>query len=135
MKKKRILIAGITVIVIAVIAVIGMRLLGGSSHTAIDNNPETEVSGDSKVLIAYFSWSGNGQQMARWISEETGGELFRIVPEESYGGSGFSNSISTIAELEPEAVVNEDGFTESRNNVQDAEPDIIAWLENLGYTK
>lgn len=86
MKKKRILIAGIIVIVIAVIAVVGMRLLGGSSHTAIDNNPETEVSGDSKVLIAYFSWSGNGQQMARWISEETGGELFRIVPEESYGG-------------------------------------------------
>lgn len=28
---------------------------------------------------------GNGQQMARWIAEETGGELFRIVPEESYG--------------------------------------------------
>ena len=23
--------------------------------------------------------------LARWISEETGGELFRIVPEESYG--------------------------------------------------
>ena len=38
-----------------------------------------------KVLVAYFSWSGNGQQMARWISEETGGELFRIVPSESYG--------------------------------------------------
>lgn len=84
MKKNRILIAGITVIVIAVIAVIGMRLLGGASHTGIDNNPETEVRGDSKVLISYFSWSGNGQQMARWISEETGGELFRIVPEESY---------------------------------------------------
>ena len=51
----------------------------------IDNDPEAEVSGDSRVLTAYFSWSGNGQQMARWISEETGGELFRIVPEESYG--------------------------------------------------
>ena len=87
MKKKRIIIAGIVVAIIAVIAVaavIGMRLLGGS-HTGIDNNPEAEVSGDSKILVAYFSWSGNGQQMARWISEETGGELFRIVPEESYG--------------------------------------------------
>lgn len=58
-----------------------------------------------------------------------------IVPFNTHGGSGFSDSISTIAELEPEAVVNEDGFTESRNNVQDAEPDIIAWLENLGYVK
>lgn len=85
MKKKRILIVGIAVVLIAVIAVIGMRLLGGGSHTGIDNNPEAEVSGNSKVLVAYFSWSGNGQQMAGWISEETGGELFRIVPEESYG--------------------------------------------------
>lgn len=82
--KKKIWIAGITVAVIAVIAVVGMKLLGGS-HTGIDNNPEAEVTGRSKVLVAYFSWSGNGQQMARWISEETGGELFRIVPEESYG--------------------------------------------------
>lgn len=85
MKKKRMIIAVISVILIAAIAVIGMRLLGGGSHTGIDNNPEAEVSGNSKVLVAYFSWSGNGQQMARWISEETGGELFRIVPEESYG--------------------------------------------------
>ncbi|MGM9559491.1 flavodoxin [Anaerovibrio slackiae] len=82
MKKKRILIA---VMVIAVIAMIGVRMLGGGSHTGIDNNPEAEVIGDRKILVAYFSWSGNGQQMARWISEETGGELFRIVPEESYG--------------------------------------------------
>ena len=37
------------------------------------------------LLVAYFSWSGNGQQMATWIAEETGGELFRIVPTESYG--------------------------------------------------
>lgn len=37
MKNKRILIAGITVIVIAVIAVIGMRLLGGSSHNGSAN--------------------------------------------------------------------------------------------------
>ena len=65
--KKKIWIAGITVAVIAVIAVVGMKLLGGS-HTGIDNNPEAEVTGRSKVLVAYFSWSGNGQQMARWIS-------------------------------------------------------------------
>ena len=58
---------------------------GGGNHNAIDNAPESEVSGDSKVLVAYFSWSGNGQQMARWISEETGGDLFRIVPTEPYG--------------------------------------------------
>lgn len=65
----------------------GMSLsaCGGGDHSAIDNSPESAVNGDSKILVAYFSWSGNGQQMARWISEETGGDLFRIVPSEPYG--------------------------------------------------
>lgn len=83
MKKKIIIVAGIVLVVIIAI-VVAMMMLGGS-HTGIDNNPEAEVTGESNVLVAYFSWSGNGQQMARWISEETGGELFRIVPAESYG--------------------------------------------------
>lgn len=53
-------------------------------NDSIDNNPETPVTGDSKILISYFSWSGNTQQLANMISEKTGGELFRIVPEEAY---------------------------------------------------
>lgn len=84
MKKKKIIIAGIAVVVVVIAVVIGMRFFAGD-HRGIDNNPEAEVSGSSNVLVAYFSWSGNGQQMARWISEETGGDLFRIVPSESYG--------------------------------------------------
>ena len=64
---------------------ISLSACGGGNHNAIDNAPESAVNGDSKVLVAYFSWSGNGQQMARWISEETGGDLFRIVPAEPYG--------------------------------------------------
>lgn len=84
MKKKIMIIAVIAIVVIAAAVIICMNLFGGS-HTGIDNNPEPNVSGDSNVLVAYFSWSGNGQQMARWIAEETGGDLFRIVPSESYG--------------------------------------------------
>ncbi len=84
MKKKIIIIAVIAVAVIAAVVIICMKLFGGS-HTAIDNNPEPAVSGKSNVLVAYFSWSGNGQQMAKWIAEETGGDLFRIVPSEPYG--------------------------------------------------
>ncbi len=84
MKKKRIIMIVVVILLVILAAVIGFRMFGGS-HTAIDNNPEAKISEDSKVLVAYFSWSGNGQQMARWISEETGGDLFRIVPKESYG--------------------------------------------------
>ena len=84
MKKKKIVIVSIIVVVAVIAVIIGMRFFTGKSM-GIDNNPESEVSGSSNVLVAYFSWSGNGQQMARWISEETGGELFRIVPSEPYG--------------------------------------------------
>ena len=64
---------------------VSLSACGSENHNAVDNAPESKVSGDSKTLVAYFSWSGNGQQMARWISEETGGDLFRIVPSEPYG--------------------------------------------------
>lgn len=84
MKKKVWIIIGIVVVVVAAAALLLPRLFAGS-HRGIDNEPEASVAGESKILVAYFSWSGNGQQMARWIAEETGGELFRIVPEESYG--------------------------------------------------
>lgn len=85
MKKKRIIvIIGIIIVLAAAVFIIGRRLSGGS-RTGIGNEPEAAVEGESNVLVAYFSWSGNGQQMARWISEETGGDLFRIVPSEPYG--------------------------------------------------
>ena len=58
-----------------------------------------------------------------------------IIPFNTHGGSGFSNTIDTIAELEPDATIYEDGFTVSRNNVQEAEPDIVDWLNDAGYAK
>ena len=83
MKRKVIVLIGVMLVAVIAITVF-MKRMGGSS-VGIDNNPESEVKGDSNELVAYFSWSGNGQQMAKWISEETGGELFRIVPSEAYG--------------------------------------------------
>ena len=45
---------------------------------------EESPAGKSNILVAYFSWSGNTQQVANWISDKTGGELFRITPEIAY---------------------------------------------------
>lgn len=101
MKKKLILIAVIAIAVIIAVAAICMNLFG-NAHAGIDNTPESEVNGDSKILVAYFSWSGNGQQMARWISEETGGDLFRIVPSEPYGADFDSCADRAKNELDNE---------------------------------
>lgn len=83
MKKKSILIVAI-ILVLAVVGVFVFRTFFGASK-AIDNEPEANVTGKSNVLVAYFSWSGNVQKMARWVADETGGDIFRIVPETSYG--------------------------------------------------
>ena len=83
MKKKKVIIICAVMIIAAVIAAILMK--NDTRKGGIDNEPEAPVSGESNILVAYFSWSGNVQQMSRWIAEETGGEIFRIVPEESYG--------------------------------------------------
>ena len=45
--------------------------------------PETPA-GEGGTLVAYFSWSGNTQQMAQIIAEQTGGDLFEIAPATPY---------------------------------------------------
>lgn len=77
------LIKILTATIIACIMAVTFVACGGGGD-AIDNNPETPVTGDSKILVAYFSWSGNTQQLANMVAEKSGGELFRIVPEEAY---------------------------------------------------
>ena len=85
MKKRKVTLIVAIIILIAAIIFAATRLLGGGAGVYIDNKPEQEVKGNNNTLVAYFSWSGHGQQMARWISDETGADLFRIVPGESYG--------------------------------------------------
>lgn len=69
-------------VLLGCIAAISLVACGGEN--AIDNDPETPVTGESKILVAYFSWSGNTQQLANMVAEKSGGELFRIVPEIAY---------------------------------------------------
>lgn len=70
-------------LIVAALTLLACLSACGGGRSAVDNDPEKAVGG--KILVAYFSWSGHGQQMARWIAEETGGELFRIVPAKAYG--------------------------------------------------
>ena len=41
------------------------------------DGPDTP-SGDSKILVAYFSWGGTTQRMAQEIVRQTGADIFRI---------------------------------------------------------
>ena len=85
MKKKKIIIVCAVLVVAIIAAFVVTMIMRNTRKSGIDNDPEAPISGESNVLVAYFSWSGNVQQMSRWIAEETGSDIFRIVPEESYG--------------------------------------------------
>lgn len=50
----------------------------------IESGMQENVEAGENILIAYFSWSGNTEQLAQMIQSETGGALFEIVPETAY---------------------------------------------------
>lgn len=83
--KKKIIIIALVILVVIAAAVFAVFKLIGGTHVGIDNDPEAVPQGNSNTLVVYFSWSGNGQKMARWIAEEKGADIFRIVPADDYG--------------------------------------------------
>lgn len=58
-----------------------------------------------------------------------------IIPFVTHGGSGFSDTISSIETLEPDAEVVSSGLSIARDDVADAGGDIKTWVEDLGFAK
>ena len=67
---------------------LGVRLVRNAGSgvsglvTAGEHAPEAAAEG--KILIAYFSWSGNTRGIAREIQTQTGADLFEITPVRPY---------------------------------------------------
>lgn len=57
---------------------------GGEPAEAPENAASAGDPQSHRVLIAYFSWSGNTEKLANIIQAEIGGDLFEIVPETPY---------------------------------------------------
>ena len=51
------------------------------TDTTAEENTDEETG---KTLVAYFSWSGNTKEMASYIAEQTGGDVFEIQPVTPY---------------------------------------------------
>lgn len=159
---------------------------------------------ESSALIVYFSWSGNTEAVAQEIQNQTGADLFEIVPAEPYtddydelldiaqeeqssdarpaiadtadlsgydtvylgfpnwwgdmpmiiytfldeydlsgktiapfntsGGSGFSGSLDTIAEMEPDAEITE-GLSLGSSEADDCADTVSEWLNSIGLAE
>ena len=88
--------------VIAIVIVIAVLIIGGvgcflflnrGGSVGIDNNMQNENNkqgsgnidlGNKKVLVVYFSETGNTQKLAKLISDEVGGDFRRIETVKSY---------------------------------------------------
>ena len=80
----------------------GIGELGNNSNPSTPQNP-TPDSGNGKLLVAYFSWSGTSEKIAQNIIAQTGADSFRIERETPY-----STDYNTVAygEAQTEAQTN-----------------------------
>lgn len=85
------------------------------------------------IFVGYPNWYADMPRILYSFFKDYDFAGKTIVPFVTSGGSGFSDTISTIADLEPDAKVVEDGYSVTRDVVQDAEDEITAWLKELGY--
>lgn len=84
------------------------------------------------IFVGYPNWWGDMPMILYSFFDEYDFPGKTIIPFNTHGGSGFSDTISTIKELEPNAEVL-DGKSISRNDIQDAEQEIIDWVKSLGF--
>ena len=94
----------------------------------IENLEEYDI-----IFIGYPTWWYDMPQVLYSFFDTYDFSGKTIIPFNVHNGSRFSGTISTIQELEPDAVVIEDGFTVSEKTVVDAGADVTVWLRNLGF--
>ena len=84
------------------------------------------------IFLGYPNWNADLPMPLYTFLESYDFSGKTIVPFTTHGGSGFSRTIQTIQELQPNATVVEDGLSISRNSVPDAQGDVVNWVAGLG---
>lgn len=84
------------------------------------------------IFLGFPNWNADLPMPLYTFLEEYDFSGKTIIPFTTHGGSGFSRTIQTIAELQPGAEVLTDGLSISRNSVSGAESEVIDWVNGLG---
>lgn len=94
--------------------------------THIENVEQYDI-----IFLGYPNWWGDMPQPLYTFLEEYDFSGKTIIPFNSHGGSGFSNTIEEIKKLQPNATVRDDGLSISRNDVADSEQEIADWAKGF----
>lgn len=87
------------------------------------------------ILLGYPNWWGDMPQPLFTFLEEYDFSEKTIIPFNSHGGSGFSNTIEEIKELQPDANISDEGLSISRDKVADSVQDVTDWAKSLDLSK
>ncbi len=71
---------------------IGRNAEAGNEMVVTTNSLDISIPGNPKILVAYFSYSGNTENGAEIIAEKTGADLFEITMADPYRGNIYDVS-------------------------------------------
>lgn len=78
----------------AMLLVLSMILTFGgcknSEEDTLEPLPHPPASKTGNILIAYFTWSNNTEDMANYIHSKIGGTLYKIIPENPYPTTSYT---------------------------------------------
>lgn len=83
------------------------------------------------IFLGYPNWWGDMPMILYSFLDETDLAGKTIIPFNTHGGSGFSDTINSIKEAEPDAKVIEDGYSVNRDDAADSKEAVIEWLNDL----
>ena len=86
------------------------------------------------IFIGYPNWNADLPMPLYTFLENNDFSGKTIIPFTVHGGSGFSGTIATIADLQPNATVLSNGLSISRNDVPNSQSEVTEWVQSLGLT-
>lgn len=91
--------------------------------------PKPDLAGYDVIFLGYPIWWADLPMPLYSFLEGSDFSGKTIVPFSTHGGSGFADTIDTLARLEPKAKIVKDGFTVSRNSVSQSRAAVVAWAK------
>lgn len=83
------------------------------------------------IFLGFPNWWGDMPMAVYTFLDEVDLSGKTVIPFVTSGGSGFSNTISTIQEMEPQATVQE-GLSIGASSATGAQQQVESWLSELG---
>ncbi len=94
--------------------------------TKIENLDNYDV-----IFLGYPNWNADLPMPLYTFLEEYDFSNKTIIPFTTHGGSGFSGTVQTISQLQPNANIISEGLSISRDDVSTAESDVVNWVKGL----